>query len=98
MSDRGFLFLFSLGVIIASLAAAVWLIATGQAAYIDGLFLLICCLVLVLAFSLYVRYLIGSVMQVTARAAGPAKITTAALEKPVPPAPVPAEQITGKAG
>src|SRR5579862_5234478 len=59
MSDRGSLFLFSLGVILAYLAAAAWLIATGQVAYIDGLFLLICCLTLTMAFSLYVKYLIG---------------------------------------
>jgi hypothetical protein len=66
MSDRGSLFLFSLGVILASLAAAAWLIATGQVAYIGGLFLLICCLTLTMAFSLYVKYLIKNAMQAPA--------------------------------
>ena len=82
MSDRGILFLFSLGVILTSLGVAAWLIATGQAAYIDGLFLLICCLILTMAFSLYVKYLIKSAMQATARPTVPAKSAANIQEKP----------------
>jgi putative copper export protein len=92
------LFLFSLGVILAALGVAAWLISTGQTAYIDGLFLLICCLVLVLAFGLYIRYLIKTVMQTDAPPAGPAKFTTTTQETPVPPAQVPAMQSAGKEG
>ena len=84
MTDRGTLFLFSLGVILAALGVAAWLIGTGQAAYIDGLFLLLCCLVLMLAFGLYVRYLIRSVMQAAAPPIVPAKIAAATHEKRAP--------------
>jgi hypothetical protein len=98
MTDRGILFLFSLGVIFAVLGVAAWLITTGQTAYIDGLFLLICCLVLVLAFGLYVRYLIRSVMQAAAPATGPAKVTATVRERPGLPAAVLAKQTTGKEG
>ena len=89
MTDRGILFLFSLGVILAALGAAGWLIRTGQTAYIDGLFLLLCCVVIVLAFGLYVRYLIRSVIQ----AAAP---PTAAQEKPRALVRVPAGQSAEK--
>lgn len=61
MSDRGLLVVFSLCVIVGCLSAAVWLAVTGQAAYIDGLFLMLSCLVLALAFGLYVRYVIVSI-------------------------------------
>ena len=98
MSDRGILLLFSVGVILAASGVAAWLISTGQTAYIDGLFLLLCCLVLVLAFSLYVRYLIRSVMQAAAPPTGPVKITATAQEKPGPPERVPAMQSVGKEG
>src|SRR5947199_26468 len=37
MSDRGFLFLFSIVMIVGSLAMAGWLLATGQAATAEGL-------------------------------------------------------------
>jgi hypothetical protein len=91
VTDRGTLFLFSLGVSLTALGVAGWLIRTGQTAYIDGLFLLLCCLVLVLAFGLYVRYLIRSVIQ----AAAP---PTAAQEKPRPPVRVPAGQSIEEGG
>lgn len=80
MSDRGLLCIFSLCVIAASLAVAVWLAATGQAAYVDGLFLLISCLVLALAFGLYVRYLVRSVAAENP-VATPSKSAAAAPEK-----------------
>jgi hypothetical protein len=87
VSERGVLFLFSLGVITACLVAAVWLVATGQAAYIDGLFLLLCCLVIALAFALYLKYLIGVVTQAAARAASPeAKVVPGGRERSDAPA------------
>lgn len=94
MSDRGILLLYSLGVILAALGVATWLIRTGQTVYIDGLFLLLCCLVLILTFGLYVRYLIRSVIQ----PAAPAKITANLQERPGPPVPTPAMQSAGRRG
>lgn len=85
MSERGGLFLFSLAVILASLIVAAWLIATGQAAYIDGLFLLICCLVFATVFGFYARYLIRSVLDASASPA----VTKQALAARESPAPVP---------
>ncbi len=41
MSDRGFLFLFSVLAILAGLGTAVWLLVTGQADSFDGIFLLL---------------------------------------------------------
>ena len=63
MSDRGFCFLFSCAVILASLCAAGWLAATGQATTVDGLFLLLTCLVVALAFALYVMFMIRRAME-----------------------------------
>lgn len=86
MSDRGLLVVFSLCVIVGCLSAAVWLAVTGQAAYIDGLFLMLSCLVLALAFGLYLRYVIRSVMaDVPVTATSKVK---AGREKPAPPSAV----------
>jgi hypothetical protein len=63
MSDRGFCFLFSCIVILASLCAAGWLVATGQAASVDGLFLLLTCLLIALAFVMYVMFMIRRAME-----------------------------------
>ena len=92
MTDRGFCFLFSCAVILASLGATGWMIATGQAATVDGLFLLLMCLTVAAAFALYVMYMIKQAMQSTAQP--PAKPTkaaaTPAAAKPAPL--VPAEK------
>jgi hypothetical protein len=74
MSDRGFCFSFSCLVILASLSAAGWLVATGQAASVDGLFLLLTCLLIALAFGLYVMFMIRRAMEPLETATGkPAK-------------------------
>lgn len=62
MSDRAFLFLFSLGVLIAALGVAGWLIATDQVGTIDGLFLFCTCMVIALTFGLYLRWLVRSTL------------------------------------
>ncbi|HLH16557.1 MAG TPA: hypothetical protein VKX45_05035 [Bryobacteraceae bacterium] len=62
MTDRAFLFLFSLVMTLAGLAGMVWLIGTGQAATFDGLFLFCCCGVNSFAFGLYLRWLIRSAL------------------------------------
>jgi hypothetical protein len=92
MSDRGFAFLFSCLVILASLGATVWLVATGQAETVDGLFLLLMCLTIAAAFGLYVKFMISRAMESpTPPAAKPAK--AAAPTAPVKTAPlVPAEK------
>ena len=94
MLERGLLFLFSLGVIIASLAAAVWLVTTGQAAYVDGLFLLLTCLVAALAFSLYLRYLIRSAIKADAPVKAAAKTVAGGPKKAAAPAPAKTEPVT----
>ena len=63
VSDRAILFLFSVGVEIASLAAAGWLLATGQAGTVDGLFLFLTCLLIAFAFGLYLVFVIRRAME-----------------------------------
>jgi hypothetical protein len=88
MSDRGFCFSFSCLVILASLCAAGWLVATGQAASVDGLFLLLTCLLIALAFGLYVMFMIRRAVEpIEASAAKPAKApATASKAAPLVPA------------
>ena len=92
MSDRAFGFLFSCVVILASLGATAWLVATGQAETVDGLFLCLMCLTIALAFGLYVMFMIRRAMEVPAQpAAKPAKAPAGASQaKPAPL--VPAEK------
>lgn len=96
VSDRGALLLFSLIVIIGCLVVAVWLVANRQAAYIDGLFLMLSCLVVAFAFGLYVRYVIMSAIA-SRRAAATEKASAAVPEKAVPAVPGGAGQLAGKA-
>ena len=87
MSDRAILFLFSVGVEIASLAAAGWLLATGQAGTVDGLFLFLTCLLITFAFGLYLVFVIRRAMEsLNAPAVQPAKAGAAAQaqSKPAP--------------
>jgi hypothetical protein len=90
MSDRALLFLFSIFMIIASLGASVWLLLTGQAAYVDGLFLLLTALLTAFAFLLYVVYLVRRAME------PPPKSATTAAKSAAPAAakaaPTPAAQ------
>jgi hypothetical protein len=88
VSDRAILFLFSVCVEIASLGAAGWLLATGQAGTVDGLFLLLTCLLVAFAFGLYLVFMIRRAME-SAPAPAPqtAKANTAA-QTPTKPAPV----------
>ena len=91
MSDRGFLFIFSCIVIVASLGAVGWLVASGQATSVDGLFLVLMCLLIALAFGLYVMFMIKRAME--ALEAPPAKPAKAAATPQPKAAPmVPAEK------
>jgi len=90
VSDRAILFLFGVVVEIASLAAAGWLLASGQAGSVDGLFLLLTCLLIALAFALYLAFMIRRAMEpAPAPAAQPAKASAAA---PAQGKPAPATQ------
>jgi hypothetical protein len=85
MSDRGFLFLFSVFMIAASVATVGYLVATGQAATVDGLFLVVTALLTALCFALYVVYMIHRAMDAPKPAAQPAKAgATASAGKPAP--------------
>jgi hypothetical protein len=87
MSDRAFLFLFSLFMIVAALGISGWLLATGQAGTVDGLFLLLTALLVALCFALYIVFLIRRVMEAAAEPASStqtAKAGTASASKPAP--------------
>ena len=91
MSDRGFLFLFSVFMIAAGGCSAAYLVVTGQAGTVDGLFLVLTALLLALVFALNVVYMLNRAMEA---AKGPASQPTkpAAAAKPAKPAPVPVSQ------
>ncbi len=87
MSDRGFLFLFSLAMIAVGLTATGYLIAAGQALTLDGLFLILTALLFSAAFGIYVVYLIRHAMDapkakapVAKTAASPAASKAAAVQ------------------
>jgi hypothetical protein len=90
VSDRAILFLFSVLVEIASLAAAGWLLASGQALTVDGLFLLLTCLLVALAFALYLLFMIRRAKESLAAASQPAKpaVAPAQAKAAAKPAPV----------
>ena len=60
MTDRAWLFLVSVFVVLLSLAAAVWLVVSGHVHSLDGLFLLLVCKLTALAFALYIWSLIST--------------------------------------
>ena len=82
MSDRGFLFLFSLAMIAAGVAATGYLIATGQALTLDGLFLILTALLFAAGFALYLVYMVRRAMEVPKAPAPPAKAPAQAATKP----------------
>jgi len=93
MSDRGFCFSFSCLVILASLCAAAWLIATGQAATVDGLFLSLTCLLVAFAFGLYVMFMIRRAMESRDAPAAKPAAAAKAVASPAKTAPlVPAQK------
>jgi glucose-6-phosphate-specific signal transduction histidine kinase len=63
LTDRALLFLLSLAALIGAVAAAVWLIATGQTGTFDGNFLLVVSLVIAAAFGLYIKFMIRKTME-----------------------------------
>jgi hypothetical protein len=86
MSDRGILFLFSLLVVIASLGVSGWLLANGQAGTVDGLFLLLTCLLTAAVFALYLMFVINRARESLAPAAKPPAKPATAAQKSAPAA------------
>jgi hypothetical protein len=85
MSDRGFLFVFSVLMIAVSLGSAAYLVVTGQAATVDGLFLVVTALLIALCFILYVAYMIHRAMEAAKPVPQTAKAGAAATAaKPAP--------------
>ena len=85
MSDRGFLFLFSVLMIVAGIGAAAWLVATGQAGTVDGLFMVLTALLIAAAFAMYVAFIVRRAMEAAQPAAKPAKAGAGATAaKPAP--------------
>jgi hypothetical protein len=90
MSDRAGLFLFSIFMVFVSLAASGWLLASGQAGSVDGLFLLLTCLLSALAFALYLMFMINRAKESLQPppAAKPAAAKPAAAKPPASSQPV----------
>src|SRR5579864_5385094 len=80
MSDRALLFLFSILMIIVALAASAWLVISGQAGSVDGLFLLLTCLLVALSFACYLLFTINRAKESLQPA--PAKPAKAAAPAP----------------
>jgi hypothetical protein len=86
MSDRAALFLFSLFMIVASLGTAVWLLVTGQAGTVDGLFLFLTALLSAAVFALYVKFMVSRAMEAQKQPPAPAAKPAAAKKEPAPAA------------
>jgi ABC-type uncharacterized transport system permease subunit len=85
MSDRGFLFIFSILMILGGLGTAVWLFVSGQADTVDGLFMVLTALLVAAAFALYVKFMIGRAKEEVAKSATqPAKAAASPASKPTP--------------
>jgi hypothetical protein len=85
MSDRGFLFLFSILMVLGGLGTAVWLFVSGQADTVDGLFMVLTALLVAAVFALYIKFMIGRAKEEVSKAATqPAKAAPAASSKPTP--------------
>jgi hypothetical protein len=81
MSDRALLFIFGVIVILVCLGTCAMLVVTGQAESVDGLFLILMCGAIALAFALYLLFMIRRAMEppppapktTAAKGAAPAK-------------------------
>ena len=84
MSDRGFLFLFSLLMIVVGLGSTVWLVVTGQAGTVDGLFLVLTALLIAVVFGMYVMYAIHRALEAGTPAPAAKAAAPAAKRAPAP--------------
>jgi hypothetical protein len=69
--ERVGVFVFSLLMVAGSLGLAVWLVTTGQAAYVDGLFLLLVCFVFAGVFGTCARLVVRAGIEGAAAPAAP---------------------------
>jgi len=76
--------------IAAGLGSAVWLIVTGQAGTVDGLFLVLTALVVAASFALYAVFLVRRAMEATAK---PAAKAAGAAAKSAAAKPAAAQQV-----
>ena len=83
MSDRALLFLFSILVIVVCLGTCGVLLMNGQAESVDGLFLILMCLAIALAFGLYLMFMIKRAMEPPPPPPKPAAKPAAAKAEPV---------------
>ena len=63
MSDRALLFICGIIVIVICLGTCGALLINGQAQSVDGLFLILMCLLIALAFALYLMFMIKRAME-----------------------------------
>jgi hypothetical protein len=91
MSDRALLFLFSVLMVAGGLAATAWLVVTGQALTVDGLFLVLTALLIALCFALYLIFMVRRAMEADKAPAAPAAKAAPAAQA-AKPAPAPAPQ------
>lgn len=75
-------FLFSVFMIAASGAAAIWLVVTGQADTVDGLFMVLTSLLVAASFALYVIYMIRRAMEAQAKPAAKTAPASKSAAKP----------------
>src|SRR4051812_39776278 len=84
MSTRALLLLFSFLMIVGAATAAVWLLISHQAVTFDGLFLTVVCLVVILAFGLYARFLIRDALRELSTATRPTPVRERGVEHKTP--------------
>jgi len=84
MSDRALLFIFGVLVIVICLGTCGMLLINGQAETVDGLFLILMCLAVALAFGLYLMFMIRRAMEPPPPPAKPTAAKTAPAAKAEP--------------
>ena len=84
MSDRAMLFIFGVIVIVVCLGTCGALLINGQAESVDGLFLILMCLAIALAFTLYLMFMIKRAMEPPPAPPKPAAKTAAPAAKSEP--------------
>ncbi len=81
MLERVAVFLFLVLVVLGSLGGVGWLLATGQAASVEGIFLVLTALVLALVCGVAIYVMIRGAMEAAQPAAAPAKPAVTATPK-----------------
>jgi asparagine N-glycosylation enzyme membrane subunit Stt3 len=82
MLERLGVFLFSVFMVAGSLALAVWIVVSGQAAYVDGIFMLLVSLVLALTFTIIISVITGSLQAAERKIPAAARPQAAAERAP----------------